>query len=76
MSKTSDQRKQNKANTVMVTGYKNSGVLNDSGTAASVTFPAPWTSRVQTPVKRVPFSALYATPDGYQPTTYGGPIHG
>lgn len=74
--KVKDWLKQQQANTVLVTGYPDSGVINDSSTAASVTFPAPWTSRVQTPVKRVPYSALYATPKDYQPTTYGGPIHG
>ena len=76
MSKASDRRKQAAANTVRVTGYQNQGVLNNSSVAASIEFPAPWTSRIQTPVKRVPFSALYATPAEFQPTNYGGPIHG
>jgi hypothetical protein len=63
------------ANVVRVTGYQNQGVMNDSATHAAVQFPAPWTSRIQTPIQRVSASSISAYAN-VQPATYGGPQHG
>ena len=48
------------------------GVMNDSQTAAMVRFPTAWTSRVQTPVKRVPPGKMWSQPVRYWPQSYGG----
>jgi hypothetical protein len=78
MSKVRDAIKQGRANTVTVPNGMSStgGVMNETSKAASVTFPTAWTGRVQTPIRRVPASDLYATPQAFQPNTYGGPQHG
>ena len=46
--------------------------INDTATHASVTFPSPWTSRVQTPIKRVPKGDISAYAND-MPTNWGGP---
>lgn len=49
------------------------GVLNDTATHANVSFPSPWTSRMQTPIKRVPAGKLWGQPAEFVPQSYGGP---
>jgi hypothetical protein len=73
-----DAVKQGQANTVSVPNGMSTvgGVMNDSNKASAVTFPTAWTGRVQTPIRRVPASDLYGTPQAFQPNTYGGPQHG
>lgn len=40
---------------------------------SSVTFPTPWTMRIQTPIARVPSGKMWSQPERYVPKTYGGP---
>lgn len=49
------------------------GVVNDSSTHSMVSFPTPWTSRIQSPVKRAPAGKMWSQPQRYIPTSYGGP---
>lgn len=43
---------------------------NDSSTPAMVSFPVPWTCRIQTPVKRPSLGKMWGNEDM---PTYGGP---
>ena len=62
-----------KSNQTVTTDSSDVGVMNDSFTHASVRFPTAWTSRIQTPVKRVPSGKMWSQPQRYADKTYGGP---
>jgi hypothetical protein len=49
-------------------------VMNTESYASGVSFPVPWTSRVQTPVKRVLPGKMWSQPERFWPETYGGPV--
>lgn len=49
------------------------GVMNDSFTHAAVRFPTAWTSRIQTPIQRVPSGKMWSHPERYTDQNYGGP---
>jgi len=62
-----------KDNQTVTTDGDDVGVMNDSLTHASVRFPTAWTSRVQTPIKRVPSGKMWSHPERYTDQNYGGP---
>lgn len=60
-------------NQSVTTDGSDAGVMNDSSTHASISFPTAWTQRIQTPVKRVPPGKMWSQPERYAPQSYGGP---
>lgn len=53
-----------------VSATGNTGVMNDSFTHSTVHFPTAWTSRIQTPVKRVRHGNMWG---GSGSDMFGGP---
>jgi len=48
-------------------------VMSTDDYHALVNFPTPWTSRIQTPVRRVPPGKNWSGQEAWYPETYGGP---
>jgi hypothetical protein len=48
-------------------------VMSSDSYHALVSFPTPWTSRIQTPVRRVPPGKNWSGQESWYPETYGGP---
>lgn len=56
--------------TIVSNPIQDASPMNDTSTAAMVSFPVPWTVRCQTPVKRPPLGKMW----GNEPMpTFGGP---
>lgn len=49
-------------------------VMRSDSVHANVSFPTPFTSRIQTPVKRVPAGKNWSHPEWATSPTYGGPL--
>lgn len=56
--------------TVVANPIEEASPMNDTATAAAISFPTPWPSRIQTPIKRPPLGSMW----GNEPMeSYGGP---
>jgi hypothetical protein len=61
-----------KNSNIQVSATAEASVMNNTATAASISFPTAWTGRVQTPIKRPNKGDISAYAND-MPTTWGGP---